>query len=232
MLRTQAISDLTDMTTCIRLNHPVRVGIDGVDASGKTMLADELVDSLQAKNRIAIRVSVDDFHNPRSIRYQQGRNSPQGFYDDSFNYHAIITNVLEPLGPEGNLKYRPVFFDLRTDSEACSPLRQARPDAVLIFEGIFLHRPELRNYWDFSVFVHSDFDVTIKRAEARDLQLFETAEKVREMYEKRYVPGQKIYLNNASPSSLADVIWNNNDIENPVLIMNANSKWFRQSSDS
>lgn len=219
MLRAQAISDLTHMIARIRLNHPVRVGIDGVDASGKTMLADDLVDSLQATNRSVIRVSSDDFHNPREVRYRQGRNSPQGFYDDSFNYNAIIANVLEPLGPKGDLTYSPVFFDLKTDSEAHAPLRRARPDAVLIFEGIFLHRPELKSHWDFSVFVHSDFDATIKRAEVRDLHLFKIPGKVREVYEKRYIPGQQIYLNNESPSSRANVIWNNNDIENPVLMV-------------
>ncbi len=112
MTRVQVISDLVDIISNIKLNHPVRVGIDGVDASGKTMLADELANSLQIKDCNVILISVDDFHNPSKIRYQQGRNSPQGYYEDSFNYNAIITNVLKPLGPEGNLKYKSAFFDL------------------------------------------------------------------------------------------------------------------------
>ncbi len=38
MTRTNAILDLVNIIDGIHLNHPVRVGIDGVDASGKTML--------------------------------------------------------------------------------------------------------------------------------------------------------------------------------------------------
>ena len=218
--RIQAISELTSMIASLYLNHPVRVGIDGVDASGKTVLAHELVDSLQIMGRTVIRASVDDFHNPRKVRYQQGRDSSQGFYDDSFNYNAVISNVLEPLGPDGDLNYRTKYFDLMADSEIQSPLLKADSTAILVFEGIFLHRPKLKKYWDFSIFVHSDFDVILKRAQVRDLHIFNTEAKVREMYKKRYIPAQQIYLGNEIPSSLANVIWDNNDIENPHLTIN------------
>ena len=49
--------------------HPIRVAIDGVDAAGKTTLADELVSPVRALGRTVIRASVDDFYNPREIRY-------------------------------------------------------------------------------------------------------------------------------------------------------------------
>ena len=211
------------MIADIRLNHPVRVGIDGVDASGKTTLADELVEPLQARDRSIIRASIDGFHNPREIRYRQGRRSPRGYYDDSFDFQAIIANLLEPLGPGGNLKYRPICFDFKTNSEVHSPVQVATSDAVLLFDGVFLHRPELRDYWDFSVFVQVDFGVAVGRAQARDRHLFETAEEIREMYERRYVPGQQIYLDAETPASQASVVWINNEIDNPLLIIDEGS---------
>lgn len=64
MSRTKVISELTDIISAIHLDHPVRVGIDGVDASGKTRLAEELVEPIQEKNRSVIRASIDGFHNP------------------------------------------------------------------------------------------------------------------------------------------------------------------------
>ncbi len=220
MNRKETISHLADMIAAIQLDHPVRVGIDGVDASGKTMLADELVGPLQTKGCSVIRVSVDGFHNPGEIRHRQGRGSPQGYFDDSFNLEAIVSNVLMPLGPGGNLKYRSAVFDFKTDSEVRTPLQSANPDSVLLFEGIFLHRPELRKYWDFSIFVHADFDITIKRAQKRDLYLFKTTEKIRQIYEQRYIPGEKIYLSAELPFQKANVILDNNDIENPGLKIN------------
>ncbi len=181
------------------------------------MLTDELIGPLQSKGRKVIRVSIDGFHNPSEIRHRQGRCSPaKGYYEDSFNHNAIATNVLEPLGPGGNLKYRSASFDFKSNSEVHVPLQGANPNAILLFEGIFLHRPELRRYWDFSIFVHTDFDITIKRAQKRDLYLFKTSEKIREIYEQRYIPGQQIYLDAELPFQKANIIWNNNDIENPT----------------
>ena len=66
-----------------RLDHPTRVAIDGVDGSGKTTLADELVEPLRRAGRDVIRASVDGFHNPRAIRHRQGRDSADGYYLDA-----------------------------------------------------------------------------------------------------------------------------------------------------
>ena len=56
----------------------VRVGVDGVDGAGKTTFADELARALRAEGRPVVRVSLDDFHNPRAVRYRLGRESPAG----------------------------------------------------------------------------------------------------------------------------------------------------------
>ena len=44
MERHNVIENLAKIINNIQLSHPVRIGIDGVDASGKTKLANELVD--------------------------------------------------------------------------------------------------------------------------------------------------------------------------------------------
>jgi uridine kinase len=54
----------------------VLVGIDGPDAAGKTMLADQLAAALQSN---AVRASIDGFHNPISVRQRRGRFSPEGY---------------------------------------------------------------------------------------------------------------------------------------------------------
>ena len=52
--------------------HPLRVAIDGIDAAGKTTLADELVPLIEAQGRPVIRTSIDGFHRLRSLRYRLG----------------------------------------------------------------------------------------------------------------------------------------------------------------
>ncbi len=219
MERKLAIAKLAEIIHSIHLNHPVRVGIDGVDASGKTILADELVKPFEVLGRDVIRVSIDRFHNPREVRYRQGRTSPQGYYEDSFNFEAIISQVLEPLGPHGDLEYRPESFDFVSDSEIICSTQQANIESILIFEGVFLHHPKIVEYWDFTVFVQASFETTIKRAYDRDLHLFETPGQIEKLYSTKYIPGQQIYLETESPDNKANVVFHNDNIENPELLI-------------
>ena len=220
--RQAVISQLADLICAVECSHPLRVAIDGVDAAGKTMLADELVVPLQTMGRVVIRASVDGFHNPRTVRYQRGADSPEGYYRDSFNHGAILRAVLNPLGPDGNRKIRRTGFDFRAD-EPTNQLRIEVPEvAILLFDGVFLWHPTLKSYWDFLIFVEVDFNISIARAVARDVQDSPgdlNSQVVQDRYNRRYVPGQQIYFNEAQPKNFADVIFENNDIDHPNLII-------------
>ncbi len=134
----------------------VRVGIDGVDGAGKTMFADELALVLAPSPRPLIRAGVDAFHQ-RSVRYRLGRHSPEGFYRDSYDYATLARVLLDPLSPGGSGRFRRAIFDVEADGFVDAPEEQAAPASILLFDGIFLHRPELRRYWDFSVFLHVEW---------------------------------------------------------------------------
>ncbi|MFH2057008.1 MAG: hypothetical protein ABIJ61_13700, partial [bacterium] len=166
--RVEIVTELARLIERIRLPHPVRVGIDGVDCSGKTTLSGELASVLEDSARDVIRISIDGFHNPEEIRYRQGRLSPRGFYEDSFDHEAIVACVLAPLGPGGDLSYKSSRFDFRTDSVREVEWQQAAADSIILFDGIFLYRPELLKYWDFTILVNADFDETLRRAKERD----------------------------------------------------------------
>jgi uridine kinase len=209
--RASSIRELALAIDAIELGHPVRVAVDGVGASGKTALADELAQELSRIGRSVIRSSIDGFHNPREIRYSRGRNSPEGYLNDSFDYDRLLWVLLHPLGPDGTLMYREAVFDFRTESRVDSGVRAAAPDSVLVFDGVFLLRPELIDAWDFSVFVDAGFDVTLARALVRDLALFGDEEAVREHYLLRYIPGESLYLDRYSPREKADAVVINNN---------------------
>lgn len=198
----------------------MRVAIDGVDGAGKTTLADELVRPLRERGRPVLRASIDRFHNPRAVRYRRGPTSPEGYYRDSFDYQALTSVLLEPLGPGGDLRCRTAVFDFRTDSAMPSPVHHVQPGTILLFDGVFLLRPELYRYWDYTVFVAVDFEVSVERAVHRDLALFGTPEAVREQYRQRYVPGQQAYLRECRPGERADAVVENDDLDRPRV-------WFR-----
>jgi uridine kinase len=217
MTRPDLVAELASRIGRVRCAHPVRVAIDGVDAAGKTTLADELAAPLERAGRVVIRASIDRFHNPAAVRYQRGRSSPEGYFRDSFNHAQLVETLLAPLGPGGDRRYRRAIFDFRLDRPVEAPVEEASPDAVLLFDGVFLLRPEFRPYWDFSIFVKADFEVTVARAEARDHRLFGSHEQVRQRYAERYVPGQRLYLAEAQPEAHASVVVDNNDAAHPTL---------------
>jgi uridine kinase len=216
--RSQFLAELASRLVQIEQPYPLRVAIDGPDAAGKTTLAQELTEPLQSYGRPVIRASIDKFHNPARIRYRRGTDSPAGYYHDSFNYHALTASLLTPLGPGGSRHYRSAVFDYRTDSEVEVPIQVAEANAVLLFDGIFLLRSELIEYWDYTIFVEAAFEVTLARAERRDAALFGSVEEIRRRYEQRYIPGQKLYFDECRPKERATVVFDNNDPQNPLLL--------------
>jgi uridine kinase len=85
--------------------HPIRIGIDGFCAAGKTTLANALGLELSARGRSVIRACGDDFQNTPVIRYQLGDRSPEGFYRHAMNFAALRSELLDLLGPTGTLAY-------------------------------------------------------------------------------------------------------------------------------
>jgi uridine kinase len=215
--RAELLDELAVRIAGCRVDHPLRVAIDGVDAAGKTVLADELGPRLVELGMPVIRASIDGFHNPAHVRHRRGSLSPEGYYADSFDYDSLAAALLQPLGADGDRIYRPAVFDYRTDSAIPSEELQAPAGAVLLFDGVFLLRPQLRAYWDFSIFVRAGFRVTLPRAVQRDLDLFGSADTARDRYERRYIPGQMLYFAEAAPESQATVVIDNNDPATPFF---------------
>jgi uridine kinase len=192
----------------------IRVGIDGVDGAGKTIFGDELSHLLAMSGRPIIRASVDSFHNPKNERYRLGKHSPEGFFLDSYNYPRLKEVLLDPLSPGGNGQYHTAIFDHRLDCLVSSIKEKAIFGSILVFDGIFLHRPDLRTYWDFSIFLEVGFDISISRGAQRG----EGSGDPRSPENYRYVEGQKIYLHKCDPKKYATIIINNENLLSPYIV--------------
>ena len=168
-----------------------------------------------------IRATIDSFHNPKKVRYQRGPDSPEGYYFDSFNYEVLKRDLLIPLGPDGDRHYCPAVFNLKDDVPTNGAWYTAPTNAVLLFDGVFLLRPELILYWDFSIFLDVDFHISVSRAVQRDIANGDQkwdSDTLQKRYERRYVPGQQLYFREARPQQRASIIVDNNDYLNPVIV--------------
>ncbi len=211
------LEQLADTICAVERPHTLRVGIDGLPASGKTTLADELVAPINARGRTVIRATGDGFHNPRPVRYQQGKGSPKGYYDDSFNHGALKECLLFPLGPGGNGQFRRARFNFRIDEEVDAPIEQARQSDILLLDGLFLHKATLRDHWDLTLFVDADFDVVTDRAATRDIAHFDDEQAVRDTFTQRFLPGHQLYFDIDTPKKRASIRIDNNDPGSPVV---------------
>jgi uridine kinase len=208
LLRT--IASAVPRSTALERN--VFVGVVGVDGSGKTVFADELAAVLGTRQPM-VRLSIDGFHKRRSERYRQGRDSPEGFWQDSYDYEAFDRCVVSPLRA-GAGPYLTASHDVDTDELLDGPERWLEERSVILIDGIFLHRPELRDVWDFSIFLQADFTTSVSRMATRD----GSDPDPDAPSNRRYVEGQRIYLGENEPQALASMTVDNNDLLHPRIL--------------
>ncbi len=180
------------------------------------MLADELALEASKSGRQIIRASADDFHLRRSQRCKRGRDAPEGYYYDGFNLSELADVLLRPLGPGGSRVYRTAVFDWRTDMPVTEAPLVAADGAVLIVDGVFLLRPELRSHWDFSIFVWAFPEERLARSLVRDLGASDSAEELERLFWSRYVPAHELYSHAVAPHTLADAFIDNERLLAPT----------------
>ena len=215
--RAALLARLADLIAVSGACRPMRVAIDGPDAAGKTTLADELARELHALGKDVIRASIDDFHLPRKHRYRRGRLYARGYLEDSFDLDPLRTALLDPLGPDGDRRYRSAVFDFRRDRPVSLPAKVAPERVVLLVDGVFLLRRELRAAWDVKIFVSVEPAETLRRALMRDVGLLGPHTEVERAYRERYLPGQRLYVSEHSPLEAADAVVFNDEPDRPVL---------------
>ena len=218
MLRSQLLDTLSKYILGKKVDHPLRVAIDGMDTAGKSKLAKDLVFPLRKSKRQIINVSIDGFHHPQKYRYRRGEFSPEGYYYDSFNLDFVVSDVLLPLSPEGTRKFRRKIFDFTIDQNIDSPWEIAEDNAILLFDGIFLQQQSLDPFWDIRIYLQIEQDTCLDRAFKRDLPYYKSFDLIHQKYYRRYFPAHQIYYDRCHPTKRADVLIDNNDFQNPSII--------------
>jgi uridine kinase len=200
------------------------VGVDGRSGSGKSTFADELGRELRERGVTVIRSTTDSFHRPRAERMRRGVTSPEGYYADSHQLDRIVTELLRPFR-HGAAEVLLGAFDEPSDT-AVETSVQVGPHAVLVFDGLFLHRPEFAASWDVSVFLDAD-----ERRDAEWLEYLldglpvdarQRAAAIDRRLDRarwpRYRQGWSVYVDTVSPSRRATVVIDNNDLGWPRLL--------------
>ncbi|MGN6325519.1 uridine kinase [Pseudolysinimonas sp.] len=185
------------------------VAIDGMSGSGKTTFADHLAIALRARDVVTFRASLDDFLNPRAIRYRRGRHSAEGYYRDAYDLGTIRRVLLDPFRLGGSAGFVLAAFDQARDAPRTTEWTSAPVDAVLVVDGVLIQRPELRDAWDFVVWLDASEDVGLLRSGTRD----GTDPDPASPYNRRYLGAQELYRAEVDPVAGADVVLDARDLD-------------------
>jgi uridine kinase len=137
--------------------------------------------------------------------------------DLPYDYGALERLLLGPLGPGGDHRFVRAVYDVERETPITPQVEVAEPGSILIFDGIFLHRPELRGLWDYTVFVDVPFEISVARGAQRHSGNPLADPDPEAEVNRRYVEGQRRYLRECTPRRHASVVIDNTDLQRPQI---------------
>lgn len=136
----------------------VVVAVDGTFGAGQREFADDLAAALNALGNATFRASMDGFQKPVAERVRYRADSTDRVYLDTFDYSAFRRSLIEPFRMAGSTGFVAAVYDESRDVRVEPRWLTARPDAILLVDGVFLHRSELLGIWNYTIWLDVDSD--------------------------------------------------------------------------
>ncbi|MCA9308469.1 hypothetical protein KC980_03075 [candidate division WWE3 bacterium] len=164
------------------LVSPYFIGIDGLSGAGKSCFASEL-SSVLANSQI---VCLDDFYD-------------NTIYSIDLSEAFRVLNSLQKNTP---VSYFPYDWNLRNKS-SCSVYRVTTN--IVIVEGVYALKSMLLPLYSFKVWLNCEATEAFSRALNRDLE-FDS--EIKKLWLDHWLPCEHKYVEEYSPSSIADLVVN------------------------
>ncbi|MEU2157700.1 uridine kinase [Streptomyces sp. NPDC019396] len=192
------------------------VGIDGFTAAGKTSFGHELAEWISAAGRPVLRATLDDFKKPWKDRHLYDRESGEGYYRNAYDYEAVKSLLLDPCRSPEATSCVLCSIDPLTQRDHSSEVTPLGADAVLIVDGVFAFRPEINTYWDFRIWLQVDPELSVRRGAERDQDW--AGSDAESIHRNRYLVAEHIYLREADPLPMMDLVIDNAEFTRPQLV--------------
>ncbi len=167
---------------------PLLVAIDGQSAAGKSILARYIQRHLP---HVSI-VHADDFYQVMD-EHERARLDAEGGYTTYYDWQRLETHVLKPL-----VQGQPACYQLYDWSTGqLGDYVTVQPEGVILVEGLYTLRPELRPYFDVKIWVDTDFAQRMQRQGERT-DPWEWVE--------RWEAAEIFYIQQFTPEMYADIV--------------------------
>lgn len=170
---------------------PFIVGIDGCGGSGKSVLADHIARDLINRAHSVGLIRMDDFYLPEAAR-------ADGFLEvgAGFDWRRLEEQVLKPARRNELFRYQ--RYDWATDALAEWHESSAR---VVMVEGVYSTRIELKEFYDFTIWVECPRAIRLARGLERD------GESARDCWLTKWMPEEDRYVSERSPQTGANLVY-------------------------
>lgn len=190
-----------------KLYNPDRtliVGIDGLGGAGKSTVSEELHRLLSKENYNITLLHIDDFIHPQKIRYNNNYAEWECYYNLQWRYDYLVNEVVNPIKCGTDFKAKVELYDKDNDtyfySETNVPV-----GSIVIIEGVFLQRQELKDVFDYTIYIDIPEEIRLNRVLERDGYIGDK-QQIKAKYDNRYFPAERHYIEICSPSQNADYI--------------------------
>lgn len=178
------------------------IGIDGLGGAGKSTISEELCQKLENHHYSAMLLHIDDFIHVREVRYNPAYSDWQCYYDLQWRYDYFLDVI-------SNIKdCRDGYIDIELYDKDNDTYFQQRFDvsrnSIVIVEGIFLQRKELKDVFDYMVYIDIPEEIRLKRVLKRDIYIGGEQEII-DKYKNRYFPAEHKYIEDYQPQERADL---------------------------
>ncbi len=204
-----------DILSSKKEGSPLIIGINGIDTSGKSEFSKSFEKYLKEKKQKVQLIHLDDFHNPRKIRYS-GEDEIENYFFKSFDIKKLVNDLLKPIRNRKLLQKELTLLNLQTDKYDTVKDYSIDKETLVILEGVFIFREEIEKYLDYKIFIEIPIRLCKERAIQRDVPLY--GEDILKKYDTKYIPTQKYYLEKFPPQKHADIIIENSHWNNPRVV--------------
>jgi len=181
--------ELINALPVIGSNEMFLVGVDGCGGAGKSTIAEELAEE-QGSCQV---VHIDDFYKPKNERIEVTETTPVHV---NFAFDKLKQQVLEPLEHGETARYQ----------TANGETVEVKPSGYIIVEGLGTLGTELRDYFDFKVWVEALETVRRQRGIKRDSEDWVS------IWDNEYLPQDARYVAEQQPQAVADLVIKNNPV--------------------
>lgn len=182
------------------------VAVSGIDGSGKGFVSARLVAALRARGWNAVALGADPWLHLPGRRFSEERPA-EHFYENAFRFDEMFARLVLPLKER-----RRVRIEADVAEETAAEYRRGAYELddvdIVVLEGIFLLRRDLRRHYDLSIWIDCSFETALGRAIVRGQEGLPPRETVR-AYETVYFPAQRVHFAADAPRSAADLVVRN-----------------------